>query len=93
MRNRNMENENTMTGNDPVWETFVLLARAYGVDEAHSLTTESHGVDSANQYRDRFVDTYGHKCLACGAIHYADDEWQPQICGDCGSTALYNRNG
>jgi hypothetical protein len=83
MRNSNTENENAMTGNDPIWETFVNLAYAYGVDKAHWLTVKSYGVDRADRYRDHFVATYGRKCLNCGSITYADDTWEPQTCGNC----------
>ena len=85
MRNSNTEDENAMTGNDPVWETFVLLAHAYGPTKAHSLTSEAHGADRANRYRNRYIDTYGRRCRDCGGVTYADDEWEPHACAHCGS--------
>lgn len=45
-----------MTDDDPIWTTFVHLAHAYGVDKAHSLTTETHGAERANQYHSRFIN-------------------------------------
>src|SRR5690606_41310295 len=61
------EDEKTMMDNDPVWETFVLLAHAYGPTRAHSLTSEEHGVGRAIRYPSRFIVIYGRRCCSCGA--------------------------
>lgn len=68
-----------MTDNGPIWETFVLLAHAYGPCRAHSLVTETHGADRANRYRNRYIDTYGRRCRARSAADIACTAGVPVI--------------